>query len=214
MKNPYNITFKNPAKKIFPNNPNALRARTEDKWKKRKANYLSIFSKRLRRDLQYLPSPKFPSLDFQNGQGLFIHGVAGSGKTVYAAQLLMDIAKYYYLNYRDDGLLFESVPTFLANLKQSFGNDTKSNFELIDQLQTTYILVLDDLGVSGKPSDWLLETLYLLINYRYEHLLPTIYTSNLNLQGIAELYGDVRIASRIDRSCKVLKKKHWKNTND
>ena len=38
-------------------------------------------------------------------------------------------------------------------------------------------MILDDLGAE-KASEWVKEQLYMLINYRYEHMLPIVITTN------------------------------------
>jgi DNA replication protein DnaC len=48
----------------------------------------------------------------------------------------------------------------------------------LKQLCRTPLLLLDDLG-SAKASEWTEEITYRLINHRYNHCLPTIFTSNL-----------------------------------
>lgn len=46
------------------------------------------------------------------------------------------------------------------------------------------LVVLDDLG-REKVSDWTAETLYALVNARYEAMLPTVVTSNLTAKELA-----------------------------
>ncbi len=46
------------------------------------------------------------------------------------------------------------------------------------RLSTVQFLFLDDLGTS-KVTEWTEEITYRLINYRYNHCLPTVITSNL-----------------------------------
>jgi len=62
-------------------------------------------------------------------------------------------------------------------------------------------LVLDDLGAermkgSGYEDDWIASTLDLLIDRRYNALLPTWYTTNLTAQEIRSRYG-ARLYSRL-----------------
>ena len=54
---------------------------------------------------------------------------------------------------------------------------------------------MDDLGAE-KPSDWVSEQLYMIINSRYEDMLPTIITTNCNTKELIERLGE-RTVSRI-----------------
>jgi len=60
------------------------------------------------------------------------------------------------------------------------------------------LLVLDDLGAE-KVSDFVLQTLYDLLDRRYGECLETIITSNLSLDQLTVHYGSHgdRLASRI-----------------
>ena len=58
-------------------------------------------------------------------------------------------------------------------------------------MHTIPLLILDDLG-REKTTDWTRDVLYDLINYRYSHRLPTIFTTNEDLGGY-----DEAIASRV-----------------
>ena len=72
-----------------------------------------------------------------------------------------------------------------------------------DKIKTENILLLDDLGAE-KQTDWVLEILYRLINYRYEQMLPTFFSSNYSLQELSEKIGD-RVVSRIVEKCDIVK---------
>lgn len=61
------------------------------------------------------------------------------------------------------------------------------------------LLFLDDLGVE-KPSDWVLQTLYLIVDQRYNDNQPLVISSNFDLDEIATRLDD-RIASRIVGLC-------------
>ena len=61
------------------------------------------------------------------------------------------------------------------------------------------LLFLDDLGAENA-TDFVRDTLYLIINRRYEGKLPVIITSNLDLGELSDSVGD-RIASRIAGMC-------------
>ena len=58
--------------------------------------------------------------------------------------------------------------------------------------------------VQKKPTDWVCEIIFRLINNRYEKMLTTIITSNFDLNQISDRLND-RIASRIAEMCIVKK---------
>lgn len=120
----------------------------------------------------------------------------GNGKTTWAVRMLLnyfDWAKDYY----SDNLFgaFVNVPEFLFNAKSEISNPTSWFNEYHKSLYNCKLLVLDDIGLkvaSGYDTD----LLYVLINYRTNNGLSTIYTSNVLKK---DLYGylDNRIVDRI-----------------
>jgi DNA replication protein DnaC len=61
------------------------------------------------------------------------------------------------------------------------------------------LLLLDDLG-AAKPSTWIEEITYRLIDERYADCLPTIITSNLTPREMEAMFGD-RTVSRLAGMC-------------
>lgn len=167
------------------------------------------FSPRLQRDLRssYFTTEKLHSLLARmNGGGLYIHGPSGCGKTVLAAELTTSWAGRMWIENKDGygSIRFLSVPNLLQDIKQTFKPDsTTSEHSLIQDLSTASWVVLDDLGVE-KTTDWVLQTLYIIINNRYESMKSTIFTSNLSLDDLARRLGDDRIPSRIVGMCQVM----------
>ncbi len=187
--------------------------RTPEKWERQKPYILNrLFTPRLAQELQEFPMPKkFPEIDLDNGQGLFLYGPAKVGKTVYAAQFVTHYYKQWWLensHHLSWKIHFISAPRLFRELKTSF--DPKSRVETEDLILTKYesadLLILDDLGMNGRISEWLLEVLFMITDYRWENQKPTIITSNYGLPELAELFGDDRIPSRIERMCKAVKK--------
>jgi len=78
--------------------------------------------------------------------------------------------------------------------------ETQLRFQ--EEIGFTKYLVLDDLGAE-KATDWAKETIYSIINHRYEEMLPTIVTSNLSLGQLSSHLGE-RIASRLAEMCEVV----------
>ena len=62
---------------------------------------------------------------------------------------------------------------------------------MFDRLRNAPLLILDDLGVEN-PSAWAQEKLFQLLNHRYSHMLPTVITTNADLDML-----DPRIRSRL-----------------
>ena len=103
--------------------------------------------------------------------GLMLIGPYGCGKTHLAAAILHRCA--------EDGIpgMFVVAPDLLAQIRSSYRTGDGRADEIVDAAKNTPLLVLDDLGAE-KASPWVQEQLYMLINHRYEHMLPTVITTN------------------------------------
>lgn len=117
---------------------------------------------------------------------LVFKGGYGCGKTHLAAAIA---------NYRlamGHSVLFINTPDLLDHLRAAFGpNATTGYDERFEQVRNTRLLILDDLGAQSN-SEWAQEKLYQIFNHRYNAHLPTIITTNLELEGI-----EIRIRSRM-----------------
>lgn len=100
---------------------------------------------------------------------LFLGGV-GTGKTHLAAAIANVLIE------RGIPTLFGTFVDHLQRIKDEFNNTTLDTY--LSKMKTIPMLVIDDLGKERK-SDWTQSILFDVINYRYEHMLPTIITSNL-----------------------------------
>jgi len=179
--------------------------RTEQIWNERirGKRLRELLPPRLVADIEPLPELTDPV------ESRYIYGGAGSGKTVRAARLIMVAEKQAYLSTRPyPGAIFISVPGLFSEIKRCFDDKTRSEHDVLDKYKQAEILVLDDFGVD-KPTEWVYQTFYLIINFRYENMKTTIITSNYPLKEVQELWNDVRIISRIERMCAIEKKKHW-----
>ena len=139
-------------------------------------------------------------------QSLFLTGSRGVGKTHLIAALIRQQISDQLDNTCPDGELnsamqFASIPEVLLEIRRSFDVKEVSESDLINHYTNIGWLYLDDLGVE-KPSEWVLQTLYLIIDRRYRNLKQTIISSNYNLQEISDRLDD-RISSRIAGMCKV-----------
>ena len=134
-------------------------------------------------------------LDFTNNNegGLFIHGTVGTGKTHVAAAICRNLEHY----------VGTTAPKLMLKLKDSFNNEHVNETEIIKNYGSYPMLVLDDLGVE-KSSEYVIQSLYLIIDQRYRDMRSTVITSNLSLTELAQKLDD-RIASRIAGMCKIIK---------
>lgn len=121
-----------------------------------------------------------------DGVGLMFFGPYGIGKTHLAAAIANShIGKM--------PVLYVSVPDLLAEIRDTMNKRGESS--RLEMAKRVDLLVLDDIGAE-KPSEWVRETLFVLVNHRYEYKLSTVLTTNCTMQELEERLGG-RIVSRL-----------------
>jgi DNA replication protein DnaC len=107
---------------------------------------------------------------------LVLSGPYGCGKTHLAAA----VAHHHLATQRP--VFFAVVPDLLHQLRAAFGpNSEISHDAMFDAIREVELLVLDDLGAENGTA-WAQEKLFQIINYRYNYRMPTVVTTNHQLQ--------------------------------
>jgi DNA replication protein DnaC len=136
--------------------------------------------------------------NLEAGQGLWIFGDTGTGKTTLAmlvSKAALDAGR---------SVAIYSLPKLLARIRRTYdsapGGDSYLAF--FEQLTSVDLLHIDDLGAE-KRSDWVLEQLYAIVNERYEAQRSIVVTTNLTVDKLEEQIGE-RTVSRLSETCETI----------
>jgi DNA replication protein DnaC len=130
----------------------------------------------------------------EEGRGLYFCGGVGAGKTHLAVAVMNKL-----MEEKRVPSLFVTVPEFLDNLREAYMIPGRDLDEWMDTVKNADLLVLDDLG-SERPTEWVRERLFVIVNHRYREALPTIFTSNVGAEDLFTQLGE-RTTSRIVAMC-------------
>ena len=120
----------------------------------------------------------FLSLEGQFRQtGLLFIGDPGTGKTHLAAAILAELVTRYRVRGR-----FVDFNSLIHQIQSTFDpSSPESKHDVLDPVIGAEVLVLDELGAQ-KPTAWVQDVLYLVMNSRYTRQLPTLFTTNYRLE--------------------------------
>lgn len=144
---------------------------------------------------------------FQNGDWLLMTGGYGLGKTHLALAAAKEILKYFAVKHIDrnpnqiyyagatEKIIFTTSSELIQDIRDSYDSDNVNEQEVMNRFKTTPLLIIDDLGTE-KASEWQQEKMYIILDYRYRELLPTIITTNLEWEEL-ENHISLRVIERM-----------------
>lgn len=134
-----------------------------------------------------------PIASVTHGPSLLLLGPCGVGKTYEAYGAMRELAV--------TGVTARWAVTTAADLyaalRPRHGIDSEAEFR---KYRDASLLLVDDLGASRQPTEFTEEVNFRLINHRYEHHLPTLFTSNADADDLRARLGD-RVTSRLREMC-------------
>lgn len=136
---------------------------------------------------------------------------AGTGKTTTASALLNEFVAINYLGSLKKGLQPPQVPAYFLDVNelqelynkftrqgvpQDIGEQASRDYYYkMEKAKTCPLVVFDDIGVRSSTEAFRGD-LHSIINYRVANQLPSIYTSNIPMEDLSQVY-DLRLADRI-----------------
>lgn len=107
-------------------------------------------------------------------RGLLFYGDIGVGKTHLAVALMKEVIRR-----KGARAVFYETRDLLKVVRDTYNNQVEATeLDVLRPVLEADLLVLDDLG-SEKKSQWVEETLGLVVNTRYSERRATVFTTNL-----------------------------------
>ena len=154
----------------------------------------------------------------RDGAGLLLVGGIGTGKTHLAVGIVKEL-----IATRGSACLFCDYRELLKQIQNSYNDSVKATeLQVLRPVFEAEVLLLDELG-AVKPSEWVWDTVSLILNTRYNDNRTTIITTNFADEPAAgvtrsvsparaaaheETLGDrigERMRSRLQEMCRIVK---------
>ena len=138
-----------------------------------------------------------PELYLPSGEGIYVWGGCGVGKTLLASAFCNDVIDR---GYSALFLSYDDIFTVISGTWRHEGGLTASDF--FGRIRDADFMVIDDFGQTRIRSgsgleNWKRDELFHVINTRYGARKPTVFTANADPERLPELGFSEQIASRI-----------------
>jgi DNA replication protein DnaC len=120
------------------------------------------------------------------GRGLWLMGHTGTGKTTLGYMVAASAA------HAQHSVLSFNAVALLNRVRATFNPDSReSTDDVIRMLAEVELLHIEDLRVV-RPTDWVLEQLYMIVNARYEERRSIVFTSDIDSDADGQLAASPR----------------------
>jgi DNA replication protein DnaC len=137
-------------------------------------------------DAHFVASNFAKRCDPRGDKGLLIIGKIGTGKTHLAVGIVKEL-----IQNRGIPCLFYDYRELLKQIQNSYNSTVQTTeLDVLRPVFETDVLVLDELG-AVKPTEWVWDTVSLILNTRYNDNRTTIITTNFEDQPAAGVSGPV-----------------------
>lgn len=136
----------------------------------------------------------------REGLGLLITGGGGNGKSYLSFSIANELLK------RGVPVICISINGLLERIRETYNSlGRDGEWQVIGALKNAELLVIDDLGTE-QSTEWSASKVFTIIDSRYRNKLPTIITTNLNVEMLSDRYGE-RTIDRVIEMCTIIEHK-------
>lgn len=118
----------------------------------------------------------------KKNKGLYIVGDLGVGKTYLCCALANSLVK------KNEKVAFVKVSNFFNDMKASLISNSELVDKTMNRLKKVDYLFLDDIGAESVSQFVRDDILFSILDYRLDHKLITIFTSNIDIQALYKHY--------------------------